>query len=577
MTRIIRLFKFFVVNPLNKKAQPSGSAAALVIGIIALLIVFYILFLPPEDRAALLGEPYNPGGSSSSGSTSGEDDDTIDVDTSEPILIVSPGLIDWQALDEYEYTLPSFTIKKTSSDSVLTTISNFYVRNGWFDKQTRNYTFEIDDLDNTENVLLSLVMAKKKGRLIIQLNGNEIYNFEPSQLNIEPIELSPSILKEGQNTLEFRVSDVGMEFWTTNEYSIENLKITASIYDVSRTEARNYFYITEEEGENIDAASLKFNPDCRISEAGYLDVFLNGVQVFSGIPDCGILNTYHLSPNVLNIGKNSLKFTTDDGSYLIDQISVNTKLEEPVHPTYYFELDEDLFYSKKSTEIRCGDYDGKCPDDCDEDIDYDCCQEEYSDSYWCDVPTSIEDDRCVGFVTGAMCERCPSGYEDDRGRAADDCEDLCGDDNDGECPAGCVTYYDKDCCFDLSGDQYWCEDLPITGAAFACVSEVSQNNCRNCPTGYQGEGSDPDCDDVSNDQTEDRLRKDYSIILEFEFTERGNDKEAKMWINNHETGFDTRESKWMKNIDAFVEPDTNSIKLIPKSELEIKEIKVYFD
>ncbi len=558
-----------------KRGQASGTAAATVIGIIGLLIVFYILFLPPEDRAELLGEPYNSGSSGSSGGSTTTT--TTKVDTSEPILVVNPGTIDYSALDEYEYRVPSFTIRKTTDAAVIDSMSNFYIRNGWFDKQNTNFSFEIDNLEETDNIMLSISLAKKKGRLIITLNGNEIYNFEPAQLNIKPIELPKSYLEEGKNNLMFSVSDVGMSFWTTNEYSIENMKLTGDFTDTSKQEARNYFYITEEEGENIRSANLKFNPDCIVSQTGYLDVFLNNMPVFSGIPDCGILNTYHFSPDILLAGRNTLKFRTEEGSYLIDLISVNTELDEPVHPTYYFELDWDLFMSDKSPDEECGDIDGICPDDCDEDLDKDCCFEEYTDPIWCDTPTRVEGDRCLGFVDKGMCERCSSGYELSSGRAPDACEDLCGDDNDNECPAGCASHLDEDCCFDLPGDQYWCDDLPVTGVSFACVNEVTQNNCRNCPTGYDGEGLNPSCDDLGRNQELDELRNEYSIVLKFEFTERGDNKKATVWINDHETGFDTRESSWTKNIDHLVEPNTNSIKILPKSKLEIKEIQVYFD
>lgn len=564
---------------MKRKAQQSGTSAAMLVGIIALLIVFYILFLPPDERAKLLGEEPSSSASASSSysSTQKDTESKQEVDTSEKLLLASPGRIDYNALDEYEYTLPAFYLYKSRDSMVIESIGHFYIRNGWFDTVTKEMDFEVKDLENTDNFILTISVGKKQGRLIVKVNGNELYNYEPPQLNVEPIKISKQYLNEGLNTIELSVSDVGMAFWTTNEYSVDNAKLTADYTDISRQESRNYFYLTEEEGRNIKSAVLKFNPDCQSSETGTLLVFLNNVQVFSGIPDCGILNSYMISPSVLNTGKNTIKFATEEGSYLIDQISVNTRLEEPVHPTYYFELDEDLFETKVEDTHRCGDIDGKCPNNCDEDLDRDCCFEEYSDSYWCDVPTGIEGDRCVGYVESSQCGRCPSGYEDKNGNAADACEDMCGDDKDGECPAGCLTYYDRDCCFELDGDQYWCNDLPVTGVAYACVNEVTRNNCRNCASGYDGEGLDPSCDYSVDDEKDDKLDDEYSLVLVFEFTEKGSEKEAVIWVNNHETGFDTRESKWIKNIDAYVRPYTNSIKIMPKSELEIAEIRVEFD
>jgi hypothetical protein len=554
---------------LNKKGQPSGAAAGMLVGIILLIIIFYVLFLPPEERKELLGdeEPLDTEGPSS----------TITEPTKtqpEYVFSINPGRIDYRALDEYEYDLPAFTLFKTTSAKELERINNFYIRNGWFDKKTKEVKFWIKELENTDNILLSFITKKHKGVLSIELNGELIYEYGITSINPAPIELKKRYLKRGENKLFFSVSGVGARFWTTNEYGFEDVKILGDITDISRQESQNTFYVSSEEGQNIEKAVIKFNPECRPEKVGILDVRVNGKTIFSGIPDCGILNSYPIPPNSINIGKNKVVFKTASGSYLVDQITVETELKEPSQPIYYFELDDDLFKGVKEKEEVCGEVDGICPDGCDEDADKDCCFEEYANAYWCDSKTGNSDDRCVGYVDSTTCDRCPSGYEDERGRAPEVCEELCGDDKDGKCPSGCDINYDKDCCFDQEGYQYWCNDLPTNGISFTCVNSVSYGECEICPTGYNGESRSPECPPTEKDEGEEELKKAYDIILEFNFVDDNQEKEADVYINGRKTGFSTREDSYSRNIDNLVVSGTNSIKIVPKTVLDIRELKV---
>ena len=71
---------------------------------------------------------------------------------------------------------------------------------------------------------------------------------------------------------------------------------------------------------------------------------LNGMDVFSGIPDCGIINTVELSPKTaLKADKNILSFRTDQGSYLVDLISVDVKTKDAHSPVYYFDISDSDF------------------------------------------------------------------------------------------------------------------------------------------------------------------------------------------------------------------------------------------
>jgi len=311
---------------IKKRGQGATNAATLV-ALIAALILLYILFLPPEERKELL-----EGNETGEGEGEGEGGN-------ETLLKENVGRLDFLKRDEYEHDIPAFTLYKTTNSVEIERFNSINVRNSWFDKRTREASFSISDLENTKNVFLTFTATKHKGILIMKLNGDVIFESETG-INIEPISLPQSLLKN-ENKLEFSVSDVGWSFWRTNEYSLTNIKIIGDITDITRQESQNVFHVTSTEVYNAERSTLKFNPDCQPTQVGVLEITLNGYNVFSGVPDCGILNKVDFSPDLLSSGINKIIFKTDKGSYLIDQIKVTTKLKELIYPTYYFDLDRE--------------------------------------------------------------------------------------------------------------------------------------------------------------------------------------------------------------------------------------------
>ena len=329
----------------NKKAQGTNAASAT--GFIALvvgLIILYVIFLPPEERAELLGE----------NKTVEEEDEGISEGEEESILLLEyPGRLDYLKEKEYEHDISPFYLYKTINAQELDTINPFIIRHGLFDEAKKEVPFRISDLKNTENVLLSFTAKQHKGILTIKLNNVNIFESEITTSNPKPITLKKDYL-EGNNILEFSVSGTGIRFWSTNVYSLDDIKIVGDVADISKQESKNIFFISENEKLNLERAKLRFLPQCKPEDAGKLDVLINYQEVFSGIPDCGGINVYSFSTNVLHKGDNNIVFKTDKGSYLIEQIKVQTSLRELTYPTYYFEVNETAF-----ERIKSGSYDAK--------------------------------------------------------------------------------------------------------------------------------------------------------------------------------------------------------------------------
>lgn len=550
----------------------SGSNSGIVVIILTVLIVLYILFLPPADREALLqgtGTPgsINPGTSGGAGSAALR---------GQLVLKENVGDIEYQSKDEKTYDMPTFTISTDTQSKAIKQKSASYIKTSAFQEMKDSMTFDIDP-ELYKNLILSFNVQESEGRLTIRLNNQIVYSGELSPGSSPPIYLDQYNL-ENTNILEFSVSGPGIAFWRYNYYSLNDLKIFAEVKDVSSSDATQVIDISQAEHNKIDKATLRYLPVCKEANLRNFRVLVNNQVLFRGIPDCNVQNYVIVPKNNLYTGNNQFSFSIDQGSVMIDRLMLDTDLKEPEYPVYYFELDEDLFINKEKDEV-CGDADGYCPRGCEEDEDVDCCFDR-SVNYWCDVETSNLNNRCVSFIND--CDLCPSGYEDDSGEPPEKCvesindkEPYCGDDTDGECPAGCSMYYDKDCCYE-NEDYYWCEDVPRSGISSVCEEEVSEAECDDCPYGYENEdGESPDCRGATIQEEEDeQLDPDYSIKMRFTFPNTEG-KRLEIFINGRKIGVNTALEKYERNIDEYVKSGTNSIEIRPLEDVTITELRVF--
>jgi len=317
----------------SKKADNTITSAGGAMGLVSLMvgfIILYIIFLPPDERAKLLGE----------NETVVEAEENASVEDEENILMLEyPGRIDYLKEKEYEHDISWFHLYKTIDAQELDTINPFVIRHGLFDEVKKEIPFKISDLKNTESILLSFTAKKYDGLLTIKLNDVNIFESEITTSNPKPIKLKKDYLEEN-NILEFSVSGTGIKFWSTNIYSLDDIKIVGDVADISRQESKNIFFISENEKLNLERAKLRFLPECEQGDVGKLDILINYQEVFSGVPDCKTINMYTFSPSVLHKGDNNIVFKTDKGSYLIEQIKITTDLKELSYSTYYFPINE---------------------------------------------------------------------------------------------------------------------------------------------------------------------------------------------------------------------------------------------
>ena len=323
-----------------RKAQ-GGVNTAVLVAVISGLIILYILFLPETERGALLEgkEIKKTTGSSSA------DEENGDV-----LLREFPGRIDTVegVLDK---TIPNIFLFEKTSAKELEGINPFIVRNGWFDKKERTVSFGIDDLENTDNVILSFAAKKHEGILTIKLNNEIIYENDVETETVAPIRLNRNLLRS-TNTFEFSVSSVGFGFWKTNEYSFDEVKIIGDITDRSKQESKNVFTLTGTELSNIESANLRFVPYCRdVANVGVLEVSMNGRELFSAVPVCEDPYRQPIPLGVLNSGENKIIFKTNKGSYSVEQIKVKFVEKELRTSIYYFEVNQSIIDDIEEEDI----------------------------------------------------------------------------------------------------------------------------------------------------------------------------------------------------------------------------------
>lgn len=319
----------------TKRGQAAAGAAVL-LAVIAAFIILFILFIPPQERAELLDDE--------------QSDVTEETITDTSLLSISPGRIDYLAQKEIEHPLPVVNIYTTTEPTVVAQRSTVRAKRGVFTEEVTDFPFKIDDLDNTNNVLVAFSATEVDGELILILNGQEIYNKEPA--NNLPISL-PRDLLQRENLLTFAISSPGLVFWHTNGLRLENVQLVADVTNVDAQTSKNVVLISETEKQNLEKVKLSFQPECVLDTVGKLMVEINDNIIYDAIPDCEVrMIPIEFSPEILYQGENQIIFHTEKGRYLLANVQIITELKEVDFPTYYFDLSFEEFKDVQSEKRR---------------------------------------------------------------------------------------------------------------------------------------------------------------------------------------------------------------------------------
>src|SRR3989344_2521542 len=129
-----------------RKAQ-GGMSAAILVAIIAAVIVLYILFLPSEERMDLLNITEEK-------ENGGEDEISENV-----LLLEYPREMVHFGEKIIEHNIDSVNLYIKEEDSVLKQVDSAYIKNGWFDKKTKDIDFKVE-LDKIDKIIISFNVKK---------------------------------------------------------------------------------------------------------------------------------------------------------------------------------------------------------------------------------------------------------------------------------------------------------------------------------------------------------------------------------------------------------------------------------
>jgi hypothetical protein len=203
-----------------------------------------------------------------------------------------------------------------------------------FAKEVTTLSFTANP-DLTRNAYLSLaVRSATGGNLIIRLNGEEIYNSPVASRAFAPLPL-PAL--QEYNELEIRTSSVGFGFWRTNRITVSDVKITGDITDLSSAVATQRFVVSEEELRDVKEARLTFVPIC--ARPGPITITLNTAPLYEGTPNCENLNTIELAAGRLEVGENTLAWSTRTADILVDLARITVESTQEANKAFSFQID----------------------------------------------------------------------------------------------------------------------------------------------------------------------------------------------------------------------------------------------
>ncbi|NQU78368.1 hypothetical protein HQ545_01225 [Candidatus Woesearchaeota archaeon] len=320
------------------KAQET-SAAATLIAVIVLLVIFYLLFIPPSFRDQIL-------------EGNGTEMGTGTTASNETIMKASPGTLSKISAEEIEHNIPSITLISKKDSKVLEKESSLQVKSSIFGMKTATMDLELEDAENTDNVLITFLDKRMKGNLMVKINGEEIYNKEITKENPDPVTVKKKLLITGNNVIEFMVAKPGWMFWRVNRHNLENVQVTGEVKDISQQMSRNIFVVSATEKSNVKRAIIRFTPECTTGKVGKLNALINQHSIYYSLPDCGGRVAIEFASDIIREGENTIVFDSEQGNYLIDLVRITSELKEVIQPAYYFEIED-----KDMSNVRSGNYD----------------------------------------------------------------------------------------------------------------------------------------------------------------------------------------------------------------------------
>ena len=317
---------------MRSKAQ-SAIEVTLIVLILAIGMVGYVILLPEDVRNELLDD------SATSSS------DSYDVD-GEVLLSESPGYVSPSKSSSHTRSLEPIRLYSTTESNIKTLISSITVSKSIIGNNYKSIKFDIDNLEELEELELLFFVSEYKGDLRIKLNEQLVYDGELNSADL-PITLPiDSLVSEG-NVIEFS-TDFSWNIFSPNYYLLQDIKLIQDYLVEDKSTTRTF---SIDSPDDISSVVLNYFITCNSNENGILTISMNNREMFSDRIFCEYLNKRELSLEEDYIAiSNTLKFEITEGDYNIEEIQITEKTRAQDYPSFSFDLDNDLYQEIASGE-----------------------------------------------------------------------------------------------------------------------------------------------------------------------------------------------------------------------------------
>jgi hypothetical protein len=315
---------------ISKKGQDSAAGAAGLVMFMGFLIIVYMLVIPPADRNELLGindteDDANNGNSEGNGQAT--------------LLLESPGSLYSAKQKNFEHPLSQVVLSSQSEARVLFEKPSLYLMSSKLDSKTDTIHFSYDSrYEKLGSVLLSFNVEKAYGRLIVELNGEQIFEGSMPRGSQGPIRMPEALIKSN-NLLRLSVSSVPWwRFWGRHQYQLNDVKLTGTLSRLDTLEATSIIRLSDQEVNEFQSGFIRFMTECTGGDQGVLKVFINNRLISSSVPSCPGYERIELGPEHLYSGKNEVAFMLSSGAVYISSFVLRVDIKEAKWPIYYFDI-----------------------------------------------------------------------------------------------------------------------------------------------------------------------------------------------------------------------------------------------
>jgi hypothetical protein len=308
---------------------------SVLIFLITLAIVGYIILLPAEDREELLGTSDTSGSDGTSGSSG-----------TEVLLSEAPGEVSSSRSTSQTRSLEPIRLYSTTESATEDLSTSLTVSRNILQNNYKTITFDMDDLENLESLGLLFLITESKGDLIVELNGNIVYEGALRTSDL-PLTLPTNALEEEDNVLKLS-TDLSYNPFSAHYYLLQDVQLVED-FTVSSTSSTRSFSV--DDPGSVTKAELTYFITCNDDADGILTISLNSREVFSDQIFCEYLNERELSLSSSYIGSsNALTFAITEGDYNVEEadVVITTKAED--YPSFSFDVDSDVYESISAGE-----------------------------------------------------------------------------------------------------------------------------------------------------------------------------------------------------------------------------------